>query len=99
MDRAQHLEHLKALQERERQLINAPRPYLSREAAKRASERNREAYTAIKWAVQELEGPPRVQVIDTRCPQNFRQESDEMVCTLCGLRWDVHEEKPACRRD
>lgn len=26
------------------------------------------------------------------------QESDEYVCTTCRLRWDVHEERPACPR-
>ena len=29
------------------------------------------------------------------CPAP-RLESDEYVCTLCRLRWDMHEEKPEC---
>lgn len=25
-----------------------------------------------------------------------RQESDEYMCAKCGLRWDVHDDKPSC---
>jgi hypothetical protein len=99
MDRAAAISHLKALRERERQLIAMDRPWLSRFDQRKASERHATNTQALALVIAELEGPPRVQVIDTRCPQNFRQESDEYICNTCGLRWDVHEEKPACRRD
>jgi hypothetical protein len=31
----------------------------------------------------------------TACP--VRQEGDEYACP-CGLRWDVHEDRPPCPR-
>lgn len=41
-------------------------------------------------------GPDDVQVIDPPGCPHPRQESDEYVCGKCRLRWDTHEDKPAC---
>lgn len=32
----------------------------------------------------------------SECPEP-RQEGDEYVCTKCTIRWDTHEDKPACQ--
>jgi rubrerythrin len=97
MDRGTAIEHLNALEIRERQLIGADRPYLSRDKAREAAVRNRNNADALAWALRELQAARgRAETYYSPCPEPL-QESDEYRCGRCGIRWAVSEEKPACQ--